>query len=155
MKTCPRCHSLVDEQNPDCGYDDCPVRAEAAAAAEDDDADIALSTVALTKDQLQALSEAPKAHRPAVPRVTAETPIPPVATNRAAEIASQLAMLALIPLFPIAFAAFIAGLIGLARASQYPQAPRIGRAWLGVIAGLLLTVTWLLVTFWYFRQRSG
>ena len=66
--------------------------------------------------------------------------------NVPALVAYYCGVFSIIPCFPIGIAAFILGIIGLRKAKQTPAVRGQVHAWIGIIAGGLFGLLWLVLT---------
>lgn len=66
--------------------------------------------------------------------------------NPSALIAYYCGVFSVIPCFPIGVAGVILGVMGLRYANQHPTARGKAHAWIGIVAGGLFGLLWLVVT---------
>jgi hypothetical protein len=66
--------------------------------------------------------------------------------NPAALIAYYCGVFSVIPCFPIGFAGVVLGVMGLRHANQHPIARGKAHAWIGIVAGGIFGLLWLVAT---------
>lgn len=66
--------------------------------------------------------------------------------NQAALIAYYCGVFSVLPCFPIGLVALVLGIIGLRKAKREPEAKGGVHAWIGIIAGGLFGIGWLVLT---------
>lgn len=67
-------------------------------------------------------------------------------------MAKILAVWSILPLFPIAFVTVVVSAVALARSCAHPSRPGRSDALVGLLSGLVFSVSWLLLTLWYVRS---